>query len=78
MLFKTCVSCFNEFPKSPDFFYRKAGTKNGFKSKCINCWKKQNNRYYRFNQEKHQSVVKAYKERLKKCKSSSGDDNNIG
>lgn len=63
MLIKTCNSCFEDLPKTLDFFYKKFKDKNSLRSICKKCTKKINKKYYRNNHPNIAKNVKKWKEK---------------
>ena len=45
MLTKTCISCFEDFPKTKDFFYSKGGKR--LRAECKKCWNRAMKKQYK-------------------------------
>lgn len=45
MLTKTCISCFEDYPKTKDFFYSKGGTR--LRAECKKCWNRMMKKQYK-------------------------------
>lgn len=60
--YKKCNKCKNEFPATPEFFYRDKAIKCGLRAQCKVCMSKTNQKYRKENKEK----IKKYKHKYHK------------
>lgn len=59
---KTCTKCDNQFPATPEYFYRDASKSDGMQSCCKPCQQTRNRHYYEANAEKERERVRQYRE----------------
>ena len=59
---KTCIKCQKQLPATPDFFYLRHTSADGFRNDCIECRKASDKRKYELNKESILAKNLAYRE----------------
>lgn len=62
---KVCIKCSRELELNPSNFFKRKGSKDGFRNDCKDCRKEARTTYYEANKEKHAIANKEYREKNK-------------